>query len=511
MKRVLKVSVTGILALLLVLPANPIFASMTSIDSVSSPAQDHLVIIHPHSADFAGYVISGFRNWYNWTTGSEITVDTIERDSGGCYDEVYSWGGVAVEADVYWGGGRYYFEEARTSDKGNLLLPYEVAEDENITNYLGGWNLKDLTTATPSWYGAAISGFGIMYNKEVLDGLGLDYPETWDDLTKHDYSGQIIMATPDKSGSTCATVKQILMEKNDQTDAANITDSADITEGWEYWAKVTGNVGEFVTDSADVPAKVYDSHYGIGVTIDYYAWDKIALWDQIVFTYGGASTFSPDPVAIVEGTTRVPEAQKFMDYIMSTEGQQRVGRYRIPANFEAVPESQRIPRAWDETGEINPDFPVIVPFNVTLDDDLFYPTKKMFHYWFVQNREEAVTSWEAIGDATDATARDNAIDMHTKLPSNFNGTLGNLTSLSLDYALWEQEGLWNFNNATLEAPKDYDDPIVPPDTSEEPGDTEETTEATSEEGTEQAPGFEVLVLLASIATLVTLHRKKKRK
>ncbi len=517
MKKTIKISIIGILALFLVIQFQPLLASVTSVES---PAQDSMVIIHPHSADFAGHVISGFRTWYQAKTGHTISVDTIEKDSGACYGDVLSWGGVSPLADIYWGGGRYYFELARVN---NLLLNYEVAEDENITDYLGGWNLKDFNaTHGPAWYAAAISGFGIMYNMEVLDGLVLPYPETWDDLTKHEYSGQIFMASPDSSGSTVATVKQVIMEKNDQTDADSINDSADITEGWQYWAKVAGNVAEYATDSADVPSKVYEGHYGIGITIDYYAWDKIALWDQIGFNYGGASTFSPDPVAIVRGTAKVAEAQAFMDYITSTEGQQRVGRFRIPANSKAVPESLRIPQAWTETGEINPDFPVITPFNITLDDAWYYPTRKMFQYWFIENREAAVASWTAIGAATDATARDNAIAMHTKLPRNFNGISENMSAMNTGTGIygtgteareyWKQEGAWNFGNATIEAVRtDYSNPIIPPTTTTTPGTgttTEESTSTTSE-GEGQIPGFEAFVILATIGTLVIWRRKRQ--
>lgn len=513
MNRKIKITAVGVLALFLVVQFQPILASVASIESPQ--AQDSMVIIHPHSADFAGYVISGFRTWYEAETGNTISVDTIEKDSGACYDEVLSWNSISPLADIYWGGGRYYFELARNED---LLHRYEVAEDANITDYLGGWNLKDLNdTHDPAWYGAAISGFGIMYNKEVLDGLGLPYPETWDDLTNPDYSGQIIMATPDKSGSTCATVKQVLMEKNSQTDAGNITAAADITEGWEYWAKVAGNVEEYPTDSADVPSKVYEGHYGIGITIDYYAWDKIALWDQIGFNYGEASTFSPDPVAIVKGASKLTEAQHFMDYITSTEGQQRVGKYRIPANIKAVPDSLRIPRAWTATGDINPDFPVITPFNITIDDEWFYPTKKMFHYWFVNNRESAVASWTAIDAATDITARDNAIALHTKLPGNFDGTSGNLSAMNTGSGIygsgtdarnyWAQEGADNFGNATVEAAKSYGNPINPTTTTPA-GTTTEEPESTTSEGEGQVPGFEIFVLLATIGTLVILRRKR---
>ncbi|MFX1516253.1 MAG: ABC transporter substrate-binding protein [Promethearchaeota archaeon] len=505
--KIIKICAIAFLALFLVLPANPIMASMTSVEA---PQQDTLVILHPHSADFAGHVISGFRSWYEGETGHTIAVDTIEKSSYSCYLAVAGWDG-APEADIWWGGGEGLFEDAR---EGGWLSPYEVAEDENITDYLwdGGWHLKDDSGdfAEPVWYGAAISGFGIMYNTEVLLAEGISVPETWDDLVKKEYYGQIIMADPAESGSTTAAVEMVLADKNDETDAANLSVNADLSEGWAYWAKVAGNVGEFTASSSAVPSAVYEGTYGVAITIDYYAWAKIAISvpGAIGFNYGGASTFSPDPVAILDGATHQTPAEAFMDYVMSTEGQSRVGRFRIPVNKKAVPESKAIPRAYGEDGQINPEFPLILPFNVSLDGDMKTPTRNLCHYWFVVNHDKAVAAYDAILKATDATAKSNALNLYTKLPSNFDGTALNLTQQDTTEAavtgLWSSEGAANFDAAKAEAVKIYET-----GTAEPTGETSEEEASSSEEGTQQVPGFEALIFLAMIGTLVIWRRKKR--
>ena len=499
MKKMLKMSILVILTMTLIAPQLSIQASVKA---------DHdLIVLHPHSADLAGWVISDFQNWYYDKYNETIAVQTTEQYSGACYTSVLAWNGTAPEADVWWGGGEYYFELAREDD---LLEPYTVMEDGNISAYLGGWHLKDDSGdyADPVWYAAAISGFGIMYNTEYLDAEGLPIPTTWDDLLKHEYFGHIVMANPDLSGSTNAAVKQVLMEKNTQTDAGNITDSADISEGWGYWAKMSGNVGEFTTSSSKVPAMVYEGTYGIGVVIDYYAYDKIALSPIIGFNYGGATTVSPDPAGIIKGAANLPEAQAFMDYLTSTEGQEKVGKYRTPANIKAVPESDRIPRAWDDAGEMNSDFPTIVPYNVTLDGDFHYSTEKIFNDWIVENHVACQNSWDAIGKATDQTAYDNAIALHTKLPDSLNGTIAGQLAVGTGAAVrdgWKTNGSANFAAALAEAPKDYGNPIVPPTTV--PGDTTEPT--TTEPGTEQIPGFEGIFLLLALGTLVVMLRRRK--
>jgi ABC-type Fe3+ transport system substrate-binding protein len=491
-----------LMALGILLPMSTGLATSSSLDSISSPAvTDTLVILHPHSADFAAYVISDFKSWYKTETGNDIIVTTKEHDSGTCYTLVDTWAGTP-EADVWWGGGEYNFEQARQK---SLLYGYNVTEDGNITADLGGWHLKDdsataIASKAPAWYAAAISGFGIMYNKEYLDAEDLPYPHTWDDLVNPMYFDHIVMANPDLSGSTIATVKQVLMEKNDQTDAAAITEDADMSEGWAYWAKVTGNIGEFTTSSSKVPAMVYDGTYGVGICIDYYAYDKMALSDAIGFTYGGATTVSPDPAGIIDGADNLDQAKAFMDYLTGTRGQVKVGKYRTPANIKAIPESQRIPRAWDDAGNMNDEFPTITPFNVSLDGAIYRKSEKLFNYWLCENLEAARQSWQAISASTDTTARANAVALHTKLPSDFSGTIASLLTLD-DYNTtvlenWKTEGAANFAAAKTEAGKDYGTPI-------ETG----TTTTTEEEG--QIPGFGILAALASIGILISYRRRKK--
>ncbi|MFW9780601.1 MAG: ABC transporter substrate-binding protein, partial [Candidatus Heimdallarchaeota archaeon] len=457
--------------LILLFPIQPVRLVNPTSDSVlatsAAPAADSLTILHPHSADFAAHVISAFQNWYSATYGTSIIVQTIERHSSAASAQVSTWGGAPL-ADVWWGGGEFEFEVRR--NEGGLLEPYTVAEDGNITSYLSGWHLKDNSGdfADPVWYAAAVSGFGIMYNTTYLASAGLEIPMTWEDLTNHSYKGHITMANPQFSGSTTATVKMLLQEFNTQADDIKLDYSGNASEGWSLWAKIVGNMGEFKTSSSKVPRSVFGGTYGIGLTIDYFAWNYTALSGAIGFNYGGASTFAPDPAAVLTGAANMVQAKRFMDYLTSTKGQEKVGKYRIPANKEAVPESLWMQRAWDATGNINPSFPLIDPFNASVDMLIHGRARELFTYWFVlgQNAQKAADAYDAIGKATDAIARTNALALYTKLPSTYNGTLGDLRAQNYTDAttqsIWATEGAANFDAAKVEATKtlDFFAPII---------------------------------------------------
>ncbi|MFX0183609.1 MAG: ABC transporter substrate-binding protein [Candidatus Hodarchaeota archaeon] len=445
----------------------------------AAPAADSLIILHPHSTEFAGHVIDGFKTWYQTETGSSITVTTSEKYSGDCWADVETWNGTNPEADVWWGGGEYYFELARQAD---LLHPYNVTEDANVTDILGGWHLKDDSGdyAEVVWYAAAMSGFGIIYNKEYLTTEELDIPTTWDDLADPSYFGHISMCDPDLSGSTVAIVKQLLMA---MAPSGEITYETDTTDAWELWVQISGNVGTFTTSSSKVPGEVSEGNAGIGLCIDYYARDLMKTDTNIGFNYGGATTVSPDPAGIIKGATNLEPAKKFMDYLIGTAGQTLVGDFRTPANFKADTASH-IPKAFTSTGAPNTvDFPIIANYEPWLDSAVHSRAEALFHYWIVEPHTELKEAWEQINTLDDGAEKTDAIATLTKLPSDFNGTFAGLRDLKYKdtnaTAAWTDHGKTQFEAAFKEA------------------------------GGGAVPGFEILIVLITLIVFIPFLRKKK--
>ncbi|MHA2327709.1 MAG: ABC transporter substrate-binding protein [Candidatus Hodarchaeales archaeon] len=450
--------------------------------SLAAPTADTLVVLHPHSTEFAAHIIDAFEIWYEADTGTPITVSTTEKYSGDCWAEVELWNGTSPEADVWWGGGEYYFEQGRKAD---LLVPYNVTEDGNVTASIGGWHLKDDSGdySEHAWYAAAMSGFGIMYNTEYLTANDLDIPTTWADLADPSYYGHISMTDPDLSGSTVAIVKQLLMDMADEPSGGQVTSAADVTDAWALWVKIAANVDVWTSGSSKTPAEVVESNYGIGLVIDYYARDymKNVTYDYIGFNYGGATTVSPDPAGIIKGTTKLAEAQKFMDFLISTEGQTLVGDYRTPANFKADTASH-IPKAFTSTGGPTASFPAITTYNPGLDGAIHSNVEALFHYWLVEAHTELKQAMKQINTMTDATSKATAMTALTKLPSDFNGTMGSLDKLAYKdsnaTASWTAHGKAQFDEAYKLA------------------------------GGGAVPGFEIAILLISFVVIIPIVRKK---
>jgi ABC-type Fe3+ transport system substrate-binding protein len=522
----------GLMALSALIPASSVQA-----EPGSTNVDYNLTVMHPHTSDFYDWVVSDFEAWF----ATEYPGDTItvtENAQGGSSvgpDTIISWNGTGVTSDVLWGGGRFEFNRLRDNANLNLLQRYRVSDHNNFSDYLGGWDMWDETgtcdasscSTAPSWYAAAISGFGFMYNYEVLNAKGLPIPSTWDDLIKYDYFGEIVMANPAFSGSTTANILQMLQFKTSQHSEATINSSSDSTEGWEFWAKVAGNVGEYTSSSSTPPNSVADGSYGVGLVIDYFAYSRVATF-PVGFSYGGATTVSPDPAGILTNAPNQVAAERFMDYLTNARGQSRVGKFRTPANHNATTVFP-VPRAYNWDGTTTTAFPAITPFEPGLDGMMFSEARSMFDNWFVQNAVVQREAWQAINEAANPIAAADALATYLTLPPEFNGTIQSLDDLNqgntTQTTAWQQNGAVNFALAKLQA----DVPgtvtatqtdvttIVTNITTTLPGGQTTVIQTTIESTisvstiTESAvSGFMILVIIPSAVGLALLKRYRKK-
>lgn len=419
--------------------------STLSVIPVAKADTDTLVLLHPHSADVADDVIGDFQNWYQDEFGTAITVQQLTMDSGACYQQVKTWDG-NPEADVMWGGGEYYFMKLA----GKVLLEgYKVRGDADIEDAFGGWPLKDPEEES-RWYAAALSSFGIMWNEEYLEAHDLTPPESWEDLTKPEYSGHIVMCDPAKSGSTTFIV--IMVIQHFIVEQGWKQSSTGWQNAWKYWAKVAGNVGLFTESSHAVPAKVVTGEYGIGIAIDYYAWEQIKAGESIGMCNGGATSISADPAGILKGAPHLTEAQRWMDYLTSKRGQEAVGRWRMPIREDAA-STAPVLSAWYNASIV----PVIPSYNRSIHNAMFGVAREMFSYWLVKNHEAIKSSWGKIIECEVLELEDyedylSAVDHHTILP-DISDTLTKALDVDPEdeAAGWETWGATHFGAAETAA------------------------------------------------------------
>ncbi len=361
--------------------------------------------------------------------------------------------------DVWWGGGFELFDQAKSED---LLYQYsDIPSDlwnaipENLYNI----KLKD---PDKYFFGYTLSGFGIMYNIPYLQAHNLSVPHDWTDLADPVYRGHIVMCTPMASSSTLQAVQIILQVPTASLDGW--------TGGWQLLIKIAANVGAFMPSSWDVPAKVSAGEYGIGICIDFMAFQAIAKGFPCGYVYPANKTIiTPDSIAIVKNGPNLADAKTFVNYVLSIDGQ----KLNFDANIGREPVRQDA-YAYAPAGYTNP-FTTPTPVLSTYSADLSSKRTDLIKYLFdsvITNRhQELKNAWDAIYAAKaklEATAAsqdlwnkwNDAVSLASSVPVSYSQSTNVtfLTQFTTDATLrsqlvsqWDSGATTNYNTAYTEA------------------------------------------------------------
>jgi ABC-type Fe3+ transport system substrate-binding protein len=301
-------------------------------------AGDELVILSPHNEYIRYEFGHGFERWYQAESGHAVKVDW--RDFGGTSDDVKyissnfdkSPQGIAI--DLFFGGGVPPYEMLATA---GLFQPYQLPAEilQRIpARYPGG----DLYDPQFRYYGAVLSGFGILYNREVLRRLGLPEPQSWEDLASPQAFSWVGMADPRSSGSALMVYEIILQAYGWE-------------KGWDVITRLGANSRYFTASAAAVPKDVALGEVAMGGAIDFYARTAIARYgaERLGFVLpAGKTVVNPDPIAILKGAPHLELAQAFVRFVMSEEGQRL---WFLPVGAEGGPQRYQLLRM-----PILPDF-----------------------------------------------------------------------------------------------------------------------------------------------------------
>jgi hypothetical protein len=156
-----------------------------------------------------------------------------------------------------------------------------------------------------------LAGFGIVYNKVVLELTKLPVINTWEDLASPGVFGWVGSSDPRKSGSVHMVYEIILQAYGWE-------------KGWRIITALGANVRNFSNSASQIPKDVAIGEVAYGLAIDFYAWAQVkeAGADKIGFVMPDNLTIiTPDCVAILKGASNREVAQAFIRFVMSAEGQ----------------------------------------------------------------------------------------------------------------------------------------------------------------------------------------------
>jgi iron(III) transport system substrate-binding protein len=161
------------------------------------------------------------------------------------------------------------------------------------------------------WIGTALSSFGIVYNRDLCNDLGIGIPESFEDLTNPVLIGQVALADPRMSGSITTTFDSILGYYG-------------WDQGWRILRGMTGNTRYFTNSSTKPPMDVSQGEAAVGLAIDFYGRGQAQAvgGDRVGYAEPAGSVYiDADPVSVLNGASEPELARRFVRFVLSDEGQ----------------------------------------------------------------------------------------------------------------------------------------------------------------------------------------------
>ncbi len=190
---------------------------------------------------------------------------------------------------------------------------------------------------------AGVLGYSV--NTQLLKENNLAMPQSWMDLTKPEYKGLVQVASPQSSGTAytaLATLAQLWGEE----------------KAFEFLAKLHQNIGQY-TKSGSAPGKAAargETLIGIGFLHDHAKQIKNGFPLELVVPSEGTG-YEIGGLSIIKGARNLDNAKKFVDFMLSKEGQEiggKIDMFQVPTNVNAAIPKEAI--RLDEVNLIDYDF-----------------------------------------------------------------------------------------------------------------------------------------------------------
>ncbi len=306
-----------------------------------------LIVVTPHVEQIRLEFGAGFDRWHRRVHGMPVVIDW--RTPGGTseiikqleaqFDAAARQGRIgpdgraepgAVGFDLFFGGGSFEHGKMKqvrrsTVGSGGAAIEYRMGqpagfEQQRLDEWFGENKIgvQHLYDPDQYWIGTALSGFGIVFNKEVLRDLGLPEPKTFADLCDARYANMLALADPRQSGSVTTTFESILNKEG-------------WDRGWRILREMCANARYFASAATRVPVDVSQGEAAAGLSIDFYGRGQAQFTvrpgqDAAEARVGyvdpeGAVYIDADPASILNGAPNTELARRFVEYCLSDEAQ----------------------------------------------------------------------------------------------------------------------------------------------------------------------------------------------
>ena len=286
---------------------------LTSCGKSEDPTIPEVLVVSPHGSDIRREFERGFSTWHQKKYGSPAKVRWPDIGGGGTGNIIKQLSGDYKTRDtsgydIVFGGGSHTYEVFRAG--GYIVKP--PLDDAILAKVPKEIYSTPLHGEGDVWIAATLSNFGISYNIERVKELGL--PRRTRGKSSPAPSGLDISPSqtlPSPAPFAPVTTKEIFLQHGWE-------------KGWKIMTHLFANTDQMREAGSAPSADVGSAQAVAGIVIDFYGRKEILrIGDRIVgfIIPPGGSVVDPDPIAMLKGHPNPKIAARFIEFVISEEGQ----------------------------------------------------------------------------------------------------------------------------------------------------------------------------------------------
>jgi iron(III) transport system substrate-binding protein len=210
-----------------------------------------------------------------------------------------------ILGDVLWTGDVADFYHLKAQ---GALLAYTPTEIKALVNPFADYD--------GSFTAARLATLGMVFNTRFVK----DAPKTWQDAYKPTFKDAYGVANPSLSGTAYLGVAMLVR-----------------AFGWSYFEALHANGAKLGKGSAQLVDDTAAGDLLGSLAVDYVVFDKIDKGAPLALVYPAELIVIPSPIAILKGGHNNEAAKRYIDFVLSREGQ------TILANEGMVPVRADVP------------------------------------------------------------------------------------------------------------------------------------------------------------------------
>jgi len=238
-------------------------------------------------------------NYANMSAGEALSRLRTEKDN--------------PQFDIWWGGS---IDNYILAKEDGLLAQYD---SPNYGNLLES-RYKDKDN---QWGGIYVGSLAFCTNRDWLAAHpNIKPPQSWDDLLKPEFTGEISMPHPATSGTAYTLVSTILQLKGER-------------EGWAYLNKLGGQVKQFTKSGNSSPILVGKGEAAVCLGFSHAIIEQVKVNNlplELTFPQEGTG-YEIGGMAIIKGAKHEDAAKLWFDWALTAEAQAlslELGAYQAP-------------------------------------------------------------------------------------------------------------------------------------------------------------------------------------